>query len=68
MEILEHFYPVNRIQNGTATMKNSMKFLQKLKNKTAICNSNINSGYKKLNWIFKRYQHSHVHCNSTENI
>lgn len=55
MEILEHFYPVNRLQNGTATMKNSMKFLQKLKNKTAICNSNINSGYKKLNWIFKRY-------------
>ena len=50
---------------GAATMENSMKVLQKLKDRTTIQSSNSTSGYlskENENTNLKRYKHACVHC------
>ena len=52
------------MQNGAATMKNSIEVPQNIKNRTTICSSNSISGYlsaENENINLKRYMHPNVH-------
>jgi hypothetical protein len=53
------------MQNGAATMENSMAFPQKLRNRTIKRSKNCTSEYFSKRFeirILKRYECSHVHC------